>query len=104
MRIQIIQAIKNTFGLTDNEDIAVLSTRSEVSLIKNLPALLALLANEKILPKLVAQALERVVVGIKLKAAQTAQEEEFLKQISELVDKPLYIVEQSAPKNNAHLP
>lgn len=91
MREPIIEAIKNTFGLAKNDDIRLLITRQhEISIITDLPQLLELLSDERTPPKLIAQALEQVVLQIKLKDKKTVNEVEFLKQIQELVDKPLY--------------
>ena len=101
MRMPIIQAIKNTFGLAENEDISLLSTRREVSIIRDLPALLELLSDERTPPKVIAQALEHVVLQIKQEDDQTDNEVEFLRQIRELVDKPLYNEEQSSSMNEA---
>lgn len=91
MREPIIKAIKNTFKLAPSTEISTLLGWPEVTYIKDLPALLILLANERTAPKVLAQALENVVVQIKLEDEQTEFEKEFLKQINILVDAPLYV-------------
>ncbi len=102
MREKIITIIKNTFELEPDADFSVLYTRPDALSFNTLPELLSRLANAHTSPKELAQALERVVVNIKLKKEQTPKEQEFLKQVTEIIDKPLYIVESSEePQKNS---
>ena len=96
MKTIIIQALKNTFGLNELDDISQLNARPEVSSIKGLADLLQLLmADERTPPKIIAEAVETVTVHIKMKKKPTAEEKELLSQIKELVDEPLYTIDQS---------
>lgn len=87
---QVIQAIKNTFELQDDIDLELLSKSPEVSAIDGLSDLLKVLADEKNPPKIIGQALERVVLEIRLKDKPTTIERILDNQIQELVYDPQY--------------
>ena len=88
MRLKIIQSLINTYKLNPSDGISKLDS-SEVEKIRDLPKLVSLLSNEKTSPKEIAIALELVVLHIKMEDEQTANEIELLKQIKELVYKPM---------------
>ncbi len=91
MRDKIIKIIKNTFALEDGADFQVVSTIPEAACFNKLPELLSGLANVYTSPKELANALEQVVINIKLKREQTPEEQGFLTQVTEIIDKPLYV-------------
>ena len=90
MRDKIIIIIKNTFKLTADADFQEVANMPEASTFKMLPELLTCLANIYTSPKELAQTLEMVVINIKLKEEQSFKEQEFLKQVAEIIDAPLY--------------
>ena len=90
LKEQIIQVLKNTFKLTAEADISELNSRADVAAIPKLPALLACLADERTIPKQLREALEQVIVSIKLKDKRTATEVTFLKEEKRLIEDPLY--------------
>jgi hypothetical protein len=88
LKDQIIQVLKNTFK---TDDISKLKDHADVARIPRLSSLLASLAEEKITPKDLRNALEIVVVSIKMEEEKTAREIEFLKQVKTLINDPLYV-------------
>ncbi len=89
MRLQIIEAIKNTFGLSKSDDIARLNSNGEVTKIDRLVDLIKLLLDDGYPQKVIAMALEDVVLHIKLKDMRTEKEVALLEQIKQLVYKPM---------------
>ena len=87
MRDKIMTIIKNTFALNDSEDVSVITNSSS---IEDLNQLLSILANESSSEKELALSLEWIVVKIKMKPKQSAEEREFLRQVDETIDKQLY--------------
>ena len=102
----IIQAIRNTFSLSKTEDICRISSILKLYSNQELLALLDVLADEKMPPKVIAEALEKVVLHIKLKDNPTKNELEFLNQINNLFYKSLYLkkVSDDDTNNNASPP
>lgn len=105
MSLEITQAIKNTFKLGANDDISALRNVSMVTRIRGLPALIALLSNDRNPPKIVAEALEEVVLQIKRENVhdRTQHERELLKQLKELYYDPMYKVEEPEPGHTTDL-
>jgi hypothetical protein len=104
MKAEIIKAIKNTFGLIEHDDIKTLRNKAEISSIQGLSVLIDHLIDETTPPKVIAEALEQVVLHIKLKNHTTQHEKVLLEQVQKLVYNPLYeeIIREDEPKNNSY--
>ena len=89
MRDTLIKIIKNTFELESGADFQVVTTMPEALHFEQLPALLSCLANQYTSPKALAQALEIVVINIRLKTEPTCKEQAFLQQVIEIIYAPL---------------
>ncbi|HRD69387.1 MAG TPA: hypothetical protein PK657_04525 [Legionella sp.] len=81
LKEQIIHAIKNTFEINDLTKLPAIN-------INGLPELIKLL-NDQTVPKIIQQNLESIILDIRLKQHPTPIEKKFLKQVQELVYKPL---------------
>lgn len=96
-REQIVQAIKNTFQLPDNEvDLKKFSNSSRAQLIVDLPNLLVLLCDESASEKSIQEKLEDIIVQIKLKVEPRPLENIFKEQITKQVYDPLYVSKQNS--------
>ena len=89
IRETVRQAIKNTFGLSERNNINILLDDKRAKYIKQLPELITMVAAE--------QKLEEVVVHIKMEDETTVSETRFLKEINRLVYEPQYVVAIEAP-------
>ena len=97
IRETVRQAIKNTFGLSERNNINILLDDKRAKYIKQLPELITMVAAEHFDPKMIAQKLEEVVVHIKMEDETTVSETRFLKEINRLVYEPQYVVAIEAP-------
>ncbi|MDF1684242.1 MAG: hypothetical protein P1U36_06250 [Legionellaceae bacterium] len=94
---QVVQAIKNTFELQDDVNLASLVSSPKISAIDGLSDLLIILADEKSPPRIIGRALEEVVLGLKQKNKPTDLEQELDRQIQVLVYDPQYSLGRSSP-------
>jgi len=98
LKDDIIQIIRNTFKLDNDQSLLSLQSKSSTQSIKGLPELITMVTSEITQShKIYAMALEHVVVNIKLKKLPSAIEKKFLDQVTLLIDKPMYELDQSEP-------
>ena len=91
MRDKIIKIIQLTFQLDDDSNIQAAASMPGASSFPAFTALLSILDNQDSSPHDLAQALEQVVVQIKLKAEQqTVKERLFITLVHDMLYKPQY--------------
>lgn len=90
----IQKAIFNTFDLDPKSSRARVIEKTDQ--IHGLTELYNMLYQERMLPKLVMEALQQIIVSIALKEPKSSVERVFCDQIHELIDKPLYASEQAS--------
>ena len=90
MRDKITQVLRNTFSLESDKPLDLLLKVPEAQHIKKLPELLSRLMSPTSYDKELATLLEDIVIRIKLKEKQTPKEGEFLMQVDEIINKPLF--------------
>ena len=101
---KIIAVIKNTFSLDKNDDIRQVLNLPESLSFQNLPRLLSELADETVSSKTLANTIERIAIQIRLKKDQTPKEQEFLRQMKEIIIKPKYDQNFSQVEESATAP
>ncbi len=89
MRALIIQSIKNTFGLDESTSIGDIDA-VKIKTMKGFPELLSAILDERTSRHDLANALEVVIVNIKLQKTPSAYATRFHEQIKTLIDEPLY--------------
>ena len=104
MKHPIITAIRNTFCLPKDIPLNPLLTQENAISMTGMTELLSLLVDEREhAPKELMQALEFVVVTIKLKKEALPIEKELLKQVKIWIDDPMYEINPDA-MSHAHSP
>ncbi|WP_133128242.1 hypothetical protein [Legionella nagasakiensis] len=104
IRDTVRQVIRNTFNLSERDDMQALRDDARVKYTTHLPELISLVTADRFEPKVVAEKLEAVVLHIKMEDEQTESERKFLREVARLVYEPQYTLEASATPEEDHSP